>query len=40
MPEQWPQIPLIDLVQHKSGESKIIKGKQSKVPQSNLVQGL
>ena len=37
--EQWPQHPLIDFVQHKSGDSKIIKGKQSKVPQPDLVQG-
>ena len=37
--EQWPQHPLIDFVQHKSGDSKIIKGKQSKVPKPNLVQG-
>ena len=39
MSKQWPQRPLIDFVQHKSGDSKIIKGKQSKVPQPNLVQG-
>ena len=37
--QQWPKHPLIDFVQHKSGDSKIIKGKQSKTPQPGLVQG-
>jgi type I restriction enzyme S subunit len=36
---EWPKRPLLDLVKSKSGDSKIIKGKQSSTPKKGLFQG-
>lgn len=38
-PDGWSLGSLTSWVTHKSGDSKIIKGKQSSVPDSDLVQG-
>jgi len=38
-PDGWSLDSLTSYVTHKSGDSKIIKGKQSSVPDSDLVQG-
>ena len=39
VPAGWTFAPLTDVVDHKSGNSKIIKGKQSNEPKPGLIQG-
>jgi type I restriction enzyme S subunit len=39
LPEGWVQEPLVKHIMSKSGDSKIIKGKQSPKPQAGLFQG-
>jgi restriction endonuclease S subunit len=39
LPKCWTEVSLLSLVSHKSGDSKIIKGKQSASPGLGLCQG-
>jgi len=39
MKSKWPTYPLSKFVRSKSGNSKIIKGKQSATPKDDLIQG-